>query len=341
MNAGLIIALALCLAAPQRTRQELQELQDLEELDLQELEQLEEMQRQQVTGAEDGMVILFWNLENFFDCTDGGNGASDAEFTPQGARHWTWRRFRAKAEAVAKTLLYLSDGLPAIAGFAEVENLSVVRQIARAEALKAYEPGYVHYDSPDPRGIDVALIYDRRRLTLLRSEPHRVDAGPTRDILEAVFLCRGGDTLTVFVNHHPSKYGGGGSSRRREAAMKRLVELCGRVHGPVVAMGDFNDTPDAATFSLADGVLINKARGESLKGRGTIRYDGRWELIDMFLVSAEMDPYTEMTVPVPSFLMVRDPAHSGYKPLRTYSGPRYTGGISDHLPIKLELSLPF
>jgi hypothetical protein len=100
-------------------------------------------------------------------------------------------------------------------------------------------------------------------------------------------------------------------------------------------MGDFNDTPDAPQFSVIDDVLVNKASELHKEGKGTIRFEGKWDLIDMFMVSPELDSRTVTDIVQIPFLMVRDSAHPGMKPLRTYSGPRYLGGVSDHCPVIL------
>jgi hypothetical protein len=100
-------------------------------------------------------------------------------------------------------------------------------------------------------------------------------------------------------------------------------------------MGDFNDNPGGPQFSLIDGRMVNKADVLYEKGEGTIRYEGKWDLIDMFLVSHDMDKDTRMEICRIPFLMTREKKHPGVKPLRTYSGPRYNGGVSDHCPIVL------
>jgi len=289
----------------------------------------------------DTLSVMFWNLENLFDYVDSGAGGSDAEFSATGTRRWSKKRFYTKVNSVAKTVLWAGEAaggtIPAAVGFAEVENAFVMRQIVRSPAFKAYDIGYIHYESPDPRGIDVGLVYDKKQLSLLSSFAHEVNGGTTRDILEAVFVTPSGDSLMILVNHHPSKYGGEESFAKRKGAMEKLASVVRNATVPVVAMGDFNDTPDAEAFGLLDGLLANKAEELAARGEGTIRYDGKWELIDIFLVSPSMAPVSTMKILAPSFLLVKDAAHSGYKPLRTYSGPRYLGGVSDHLPVILRV----
>ena len=150
--------------------------------------------------------------------------------------------------------------------------------------------------------------------------------------------------IHILVNHHPSKFSGEKASMRgRELAMTALRDVCDSImrvsDDLVVAMGDFNDTPDGAQFNLLEGRLINLAEPLSKRGEGSIRFDGRWELIDHFLVGKKgMDCSVPcMAVVHIPFLMLRDKTHTGFKPFRTYVGPRYAGGVSDHCPILLRL----
>ena len=135
------------------------------------------------TGADagDSLLLMFWNLENFFDYRDQGTGSSDAEFSSSGQRKWTKSRFYTKCNAIAKTFLWIGDEygrMPDMAGFAEVENRSVLNALLYSTALRKYDYGIVHYDSPDTRGIDVALIYRKGVFRKVRSRPVRACAMP-------------------------------------------------------------------------------------------------------------------------------------------------------------------
>lgn len=333
-------------------------------------------------AGEEPLRVLFWNLENFFDWRDGGGGEADREFSASGPRHWTRRRFMAKAAAVAKTLLWSADregALPDIFAVAEVENAFVLRMLLRETVLRKTDYEVVHFDSPDRRGIDVALLYRRSRMRLLKARPVRIEAVRggdtlrTRDILLAQFESSGGSRWTVLVNHHPSKFGGGETGWRREAAVERLRSLADSLlqagERGLVATGDFNDTPDAPVFRrLTDyfsetgentacgektaekasfrtdsgpgdegALLDNLAEPLARRGLGTIRYEGRWELIDMFFVPPSLTPRCTMEILAPPFLTVRDNVHSGDRPFRTWLGPRYIGGVSDHRPVLLTI----
>ena len=265
----------------------------------------------------DSLLVVFWNVENFFDYR--------SENRPQ---YWTKGRFYAKCDGIAKTLLRIADRygrLPDAVGFAEVENGFVLRQMLASTALRKLDYRIVHYESPDHRGIDCALLCRRSTLPLRRSAPKHVpdSAGgvmPTRDILLAEF-----DSLAILVNHHPSQIGG--KSERRELAMGRLRALTDSLHAAGVrrtlAVGDFNQE------------IPRQARDDTWvagnDGRGTLKYNGHWETIDGAF--AEGFSIVREEIFSDPLLLTPDASYGGVKPRRTLVGPRYTGGISDHLPV--------
>lgn len=266
-------------------------------------------------SQQDSLVVLFWNVENFFDYR--------SENKPQ---YWTKRRFQAKCDAVAKTLLRVADRygrLPDAVGFAEVENAFVLRQLLSETALRKLDYRIVHYESPDHRGIDCALLCRRSTLPLRGSAPKHVpdSAGgvmATRDILLAEF-----DSLAILVNHHPSQLGG--KADRREQAFARLRALTDSLHAAgqprTLAVGDFNQD----LWRIPDQVGDDARRG------GTLKYNGRWEKIDGGFAEGFLRVREEVfDDPV---LLEADKAFGGEKPRRTFVGPRYTGGVSDHLPV--------
>ena len=306
-------------------------------------------------GRENGLTVLFWNLENFFDWKDGGGGEADREFSAAGPRHWTRKRFRAKAQGVAKTLFWTGDilgDLPDIVAVAEVENETVLRRLLEDTPLRRTDYAYVHFDSPDRRGIDVALLYRTSVLRLAGSRPAAVravragDTLRTRDILLAQFEDAAGSRWSLLVCHFPSQYGGGDSDWRREAAVARLQALgdslraCGEDR--IIAAGDFNDTPEKPVFRpltapSPEALFVNLAGPLARRGSGSIRFEGRWELIDMFFVRPSLAPDAVMDILHPPFLTVHDNVHSGDKPLRTWQGPLWIGGVSDHRPVLLRI----
>ena len=304
----------------------------------------------------DTLLVMFWNMENFFDYRDGGEGESDKEFSSMGNRHWNKKRFTAKCNAVSKSIYWISDvygRLPDVVGLAEIENRNVLYRLIEDTALRKAGYSFIHYEGRDRRGIDVAILYRKSVMTpvsLTRKVPVLDDGDTlaTRDILHVEmklkYPCDGHWIADFIVNHHPSKFGGEEESTKKRMAamhmMKQLVDSLNCIRPAptvIISMGDFNDTPDSPAFGIIEGTLDNKAVSLHEKGRGTIRYEGKWELIDMFLVSPELSEKSEMHIEEIPFLMVRDTKHSGYKPLRTYSGPRYIGGVSDHCPIILRV----
>lgn len=264
-------------------------------------------------AGQDSLLAVFWNLENFFDYR--------SEAAPQ---FWTRGRFYAKCDAVAKTLMLIADRyghLPDIAAFAEIENSFVMHSLVSSTLLRKLGYSVVHFESPDHRGIDCGLIYRKSVLELLDSYPkHVYDSSgavmATRDIVVAEF---GG--ITVLVNHHPSRIGG--KSDRREAAMGRMLGIADSLRSAgrrrVLAVGDFNDELWPS------------------EGSGTLKYNGRWEKIDGHFSFGALE--VDEKVFVSPLLLVPDKAFGGMKPRRCFTGPRYEGGISDHLPIVLEVSL--
>jgi len=288
--------------------------------------------------------IVFWNVENCFDYFDGKTSDSDSQFSSYGEKHWSKKKFYAKIETIGKTVLWA--GIPDVVGFAEVENAWVVRKICESEVLHKCGYRYVHFDSPDKRGIDVALIYRAETMEKISAYPLRIDSLQTRDILHVELKEKGnGAFWHIFVNHHPSKLGGDktGDQRRKTVMMtlrKSVDSLINLGATNIVAMGDFNDTPDGDAFKVICPPLVNLGQdllttGSATKDIGTIRYNGQWELIDNFLLSPTVSQTYQMSVARPPFLMEYDRQRPGEKPRRTYIGPRYNGGVSDHLPIIL------
>ena len=295
-------------------------------------------------------LLLFWNVENFFDWKADGASESELSFSEKGSRRWSKGRFYAKCQAIAQTILQAGDRFgrpPDLIGLAEVENRQVLLSLTRATLLRKLDYGIVHYDSPDRRGIDCALLYRKSRFRLISSHacPLRDSLGavlPTRDILLSVLepcTSRGGNidapALAVLVNHHPSKVGAG-SDARRELAMERLRFLCDSLSragvSRIVAVGDFNDTVQPAAGVHVVGFLSGRGAG------GTIKFQGKWEKIDGCPVLAGLS--AEEWIFDADYLSERDSRYAGTKPRRTYSGPRYLGGVSDHYPVFYRLASP-
>ena len=302
-----------------------------------------------ICGAALTFCILFWNVENYFDPFDDPL-KNDDEFTPAAERHWTWKRFEAKRDGLAQTIVAVADetgDLPALVGMAEVENRMVVSQLVRKTMLSELGYDFVHRESPDERGIDVALLYRKDLLRVVAVDSLRVPGVVTRDILYVKMRCRivsgmtdDADILHVFVVHLPSKRGGARASQdRRQTALAVLEHAVDSllVDDParrIVVMGDFNDGE-----ARVAGLSVPPFDGPPA-APGTLKYHGRWEQIDWFCVSPALDSSARMQIFAPPFLQEPDAAWLGTKPRRTYIGPRYNGGFSDHLPIYLQITTP-
>lgn len=282
------------------------------------------------------IVIVFWNVENFFDPKAEGTSASEIEFSSAGAKHWTNRRFDEKASGIAKTLLMISDRtgrLPDVVALEEVENGKVLRRLLSNTLLRKLDYVPVHFESHDGRGIDCALLYRKSvfgevSASLIPILSDEGDTLATRDIL----MLRT-DSLAVLVNHHPSKLGDGAEDRRM-AALRALARAGAALAADgvrVVAGGDFNEERSAVSDSLLRPLVEVSADDFP----GTIRFQGRWETIDRVLTN--LPDRLCVSIFHDAFLLEPDSTHGGLKPRRTYIGPRYNSGLSDHLPLVVSL----
>lgn len=287
------------------------------------------------------LVAMFWNVENLFDPFDDPL-KNDDEYTASSVRHWTWKRFEAKRDGIAQTIAAAGDvwgELPALVGLAEVENRMVVSQLVRKTWLEECGYGFIHRESPDVRGIDVALLYRKDRFRVAGVDSLRIPSVTTRDILY-VKLAEQTDLLHVFVVHLPSKRGGARASDDRRAAALSVLEhavdslLQADSRQRIVVMGDFNDTD--CTVQGLSAVPNDTLPYAFPRVPGSLKYHGRWEQIDHFFVSPAVDAV--MRIFAAPFLLEPDKTWLGVKPRRTYIGPRYNGGLSDHLPVILQIS---
>lgn len=302
-------------------------------------------------------IIMFWNVENFFSPASDGTG--DSEYTPTGYRHWNWSKFNRKRDDIAKIILLVKERhgqCPMLVGLCEVENRRVVNELVYNTMLSRLEYGAVHRDSPDSRGIDVALLYRRDRFKVMKAEFLAVPAPgggvlDTREILYVKGVADGIDTIHCLVNHWPSRLGGKKrSSLKRKAAMERLKAKCDSIleadpFANIVAMGDFNAPADSPLLAELD-MLVNTGSEVKNPGkgvRGTYKYKGEWESIDHILLSKNLycgrwfNSVGGVEIFAPDYLLEDDPAYLGLKVRRTLTGPRYNGGVSDHLPIILRI----
>ena len=312
--------------------------------------------------------IVFYNVENLYDPYD-DTTKMDNEFTSSGAKHWSYSRFQTKLNHLSKTLLSIGGWEPPpIVGLCEVENRYVLNKLIYQTPLMKFKYRIIHHDSPDSRGIDVIMLYRPEKFTVLSSKYIEVHfpfdtVAQTRDILMVkgkVFL---NDTIILFVNHWPSRRGGYSESQPRRifvaGLLRSKIDSIFRIdkHPNIIIMGDFNDEPDKESLAKVlnaipfkkdekpDDLVNLMYSGEIRWNEGTIKYQGQWSIFDQFivsgnLVSASDDTQTmlaEAHIFKGDFLTEKDDRNLGEKLKRTYAGPRYLGGFSDHLPIYLDL----
>lgn len=313
-----------------------------------------------------GFSIIFYNAENLFDWKDDPK-TEDDEFTPDGERHWTYNRFEQRIKNTAKVLINANGwDTPVLVGLCEVENREVLERLINQTPLKAISYKIIHKESPDPRGIDVALLYNSDVFYPIGYDyfPLRNEDGSvrgTREILYVSGILAGLDTLHAFINHWPSRFSGLLETRpwRNKAAtiLREKVDSVFMVHGnaKIIIMGDFNDQPEdesiqhylkasGLTSPIDPGKLYNLSLGWAAPDVGTLKYQSQWNLFDQIIVSGALlagnGIYTkseQATIIDSEFLFEPDERYGGRKLKRTYVGYTYNGGFSDHLPVKLKL----
>jgi len=320
---------------------------------------------------EDRIVCIgFYNLENLFD-TINDPKKNDEEFLPDGANHYTGKIYFDKLHKLASVIALVgakdSDEGLSIVGCAEVENRHVLEDLVKQKEIRARDYEIVHYDSPDERGIDVALLYNPKNFRVLFSEPLFVvlkndDGTPryTRDVLYVKGILKG-DTLNIFVNHWPSRRGGEEFSAPYRAISASVVRhkidslFALNKNSRIIVMGDLNDDPvnESVTMvlkatgnrkQLKTGNLYNPWVKSYKAGIGTGAYNDSWNLFDQIILSpALLDStqqhfhFTEAVIFNRDFLIQKTGRYKGY-PKRTYDFNRYIGGYSDHFPTYIILN---
>jgi len=309
--------------------------------------------------------FMFYNVENFFDC-ENDSATNDDEFTPEGDRRWNPARMHNKAERLAKVILAAGKWNPPVfVGLCEIENRKVLELLTNLAPLNKYHYKIVHKDSPDERGIDVAFIYrpelfhpfDFQAIPVV--DPENISF-KTRDILRVSGILNGCDTIHVFVNHWPSRYGGMMETvqYRRLAAetLKLAIQNLNKKqkNAKIICTGDFNDAPNDESLEKVlgaqtsdnpsvSGELINLSSGWMTKSIKTLKNQYTWEVFDQwivsdyFLKSKDCFEFSSSEIFDAGFLLEPDTKSGGVKPKRTYVGFKYQEGFSDHLPVLIRM----
>ncbi len=299
--------------------------------------------------------LLELNCENLFDCSH-DRGHNDYDYLPGGSREWTAGKYWKKLNDIGRVIVsgaHRNGRVPDLVALCEVENDSVMVGLTRRSLLRCFGYDYRMTDSPDARGIDVALLYLPDRFRPLRHCSLRVaplpGMRPTRDILYVAGLVPSGDTLHVFVVHAPSRWGGAGRTDpfRKQVARRLLASadsiLAVSPGAKIVVAGDFNDEArDPSLVYLSEHGLRDVApqADAALGVAGSYRYKGRWQTIDHVMVNGNLAGCVAgcwlHAIP---YMIEPDPTYGGIRPKRTYLGGSYLGGCSDHLPLLLQLNL--
>ena len=313
--------------------------------------------------------VAFYNLENLFDTINDPN-TNDEEFLPDGNYRWGSLKYTNKIKNMAYAISKLGTDKfcpngPAVIGVSEIENRQVLEDLIKTDELASRNYDIVHFNSPDRRGVDVGLLYDRDQFEVDTAISARlfIECSPntlTRDQL-LVSGRLAGERVHIIVNHWPSRLGGEEQSRcRREAAAALSRHLADSVlaadpDSKVIIMGDLNDDPDNKSCATVLGAVKNPEDVVSggyfntmwrlhEKGFGTLGYQGQWNLFDQIIVSANLVgndrstlKYFKSEIFNKDFLKQSSGKYKGY-PKRTHASGRYLNGYSDHFPVIIYLA---
>lgn len=305
-------------------------------------------------------TVAFYNLENLFDTFD-DKFTHDEDFLPSSEKRWTPKRYKKKVRKLGYVISQIGKGTskkgPSIVGLAEVENKLVVEDLLQSKFLRDHNYDLVHYNSPDERGIDVALIYNTNDFKLLNSEVFSLDLyneEGSRDYTRDILLVEGlldSEKVFVIVNHWPSRRQGVELTEpARMKASNKVLEIIGLIKGneanpKIVIMGDFNDDPESKSIKnlLNNKDLFNPMDTLLSYSRGSLNHRFNWNLFDQILISTNFFEYkpkflrfSKANIFDKEFLKQFRGRYKG-NPFRTYVGRKYKGGYSDHFPVYIHL----
>ena len=304
-------------------------------------------------------TVAFYNTENLFDYID--DPLAEARFIETSTKRWNRERYENKIYKIGMAISKIgSEDLqkpPTLIGLAEIENDKVLTDLIQSTYLEEYNYGFVHFNSPDERGIDVALLYDKDSFTLESSEAIALHVENefgvkdyTRDILKISGYLKD-EKIHVLVNHWPSRHEGSDETGyKRMVAAQKVVELIDEIRvndkdAKIIIMGDFNDNPknNSMRYLKDEGALYNPMEQLMAYTRGSVNHNSKWMLFDQILMTAnlvESDQKGLKFIKADIFddkLLTQNYGKYKGQPLRTYAGKRYTGGFSDHFPVFIQL----
>lgn len=307
-------------------------------------------------------TIAFYNIENLFDI-ENDPLTNDDDFLPTSVKRWTPKRYQNKLRKLGSVISKIGDEdteiAPIIVGLAEVENKNVLSDLVRSKNLIEESYSYVHYDSSDERGIDVALLYKSDIFKIENSETFSVylktDSGE-RDYTRDILLVQGKigqETLSIIVNHWSSRREGEKETEHKRVAAANVVNSIIKrlkkedINAKVIVMGDFNDNPNDNSLSLLEkeSDLYNPFKTVWSRDKGSQNYDFQWNLFDQILISTNFFGSNNSSLSFDDANIFNDKSltqyHGKYKgqPFRTYVGKKYKGGYSDHFPVFIQLKI--
>jgi predicted extracellular nuclease len=309
-------------------------------------------------------TVVFYNVENLFD-TENDQGARDAEFTPDGKNNWTEDRYQKKQEDISKVLSSVNKNeLPEIIGLCEIENRKVLDDLVATKLLADGKYKIEHFESPDYRGIDCALIYRPNEFRVLKSTAVKVVFSDdpdfsTRDILYVKGETNNREEFHIFVNHWPSRIGGLEQTEAKRMAVARIlkskVDSVQNINPKVniLIMGDMNDEPSNKSLSevlsadepdAVNANLVNLMYPVHKKKEGSYNYRGNWNMLDNIVVSGSLldnkgfQCHEKQGHIFHEKWMEYEAKNGEISPNRTYGGQNYYGGVSDHFPVFIQLS---
>ncbi|WP_299521514.1 endonuclease/exonuclease/phosphatase family protein [Winogradskyella sp.] len=305
-------------------------------------------------------TIAFYNIENLFDI-ENNPLTNDDDFLPTSVKRWTPKRYENKLRKLGAVISKIGEDdtkiAPVIVGLAEVENKKVLSDLVQSKNLIDEDYSYVHYDSSDERGIDVALLYKSDYFKLEHSETYSVylqtETGE-RDYTRDILLVQGtlnNESLNIIVNHWSSRREGEKETEYKRIAAVNVVNSI--IHklkkdddkAKIIVMGDFNDNPDNDSIELLEekGNLFNPFKTVWSKDNGSINHDFKWNLFDQILFSTNFFDSSNNILAFDKANVFNNrfltQYHGKYKgqPFRTYVGKKYKGGYSDHFPVYIQL----
>ncbi|MFV0365431.1 MAG: endonuclease/exonuclease/phosphatase family protein [Mangrovibacterium sp.] len=299
------------------------------------------------------IIVVNYNVENLFD-TINDPEINDEEFTPDSKKEWNEDRYAKKLSNIAQVLASIDTcKLPAVIGLEEIENRKVLEDLIADSALLAANYQIAHQDSPDKRGIDVALLYNPEVFKYIEFEVLPVALEfPTRDILHVKGEIKG-ETFHIYVNHWPSRIGGTEETEKyrivaANALQASIVnESAQDKDANIIILGDMNDEPSNNSISKvldantpnSDARLVNLMYEKHLNKEGSYNFRGNWNMLDNMIVSRSLLDKNGLQVVESTGYIHRLPFfeftnnHGEVSPSRTYGGPNYYGGVSDHFPV--------